>query len=47
VVVNLPLAVAGGISFWGHLFGHSEDGQKPCHSFWRDMCFAQRLPVQV
>ena len=47
VVVNLPLAAAGGISFWGHRFGHSADGRRPCHSFWRDMSLVQRLPVQV
>jgi hypothetical protein len=47
VVFNPTLAAAGGISFWGHRFGHSAEGQKPCHSFWRDMSLVQRLPVQV
>lgn len=33
VVVNLQSAAACGISFWRHRFGHSADGQRPCHSF--------------
>jgi Fanconi anemia group M protein len=46
-VVSLLQAVASGILFGVHRFGHSANGRRPCHSFWRDMSLVQRLPVQV
>jgi hypothetical protein len=37
VVVNLQLAAAGGISFWGHGFGHSADGLMRSQWFTRNV----------